>query len=88
MFGKSHSLETKALMSEAKKGKTLSEETKAKIIAAKGQAVEVLDKETNEKTTYYSGRQVAKALGCNHKTVRGYINSQKLYKGRYLIKTK
>lgn len=37
-------------MSEVKKGKTVSEETKAKIIA-NGTAVEVFDKETNETKT-------------------------------------
>ncbi|KAH0602356.1 uncharacterized protein H6S33_008831, partial [Morchella sextelata] len=63
-------------MREAKKGqkslffgKTPSEETKAKISAANGQAVKVLDKETNETTSYSSGIQVAKALGCDEKTI-------------------
>jgi group I intron endonuclease len=93
--GKTHSEETKAKMREAKKGqkslffgKTPSEETKAKISAANGQAVKVLDKETNETTSYSSGIQVAKALGCDEKTIRRYIKSQKYYKGRYLIEKK
>ena len=67
LFGKTHSEETQTKMSEAHKGKTLSEETKAKISEARGQVVEVLDIETNEKTTYSSGRQAAKALGCDQK---------------------
>ena len=70
---------------EAHKAKTLSEETKAKISEARGQVVEVLDIETNEKTTYSSGRQAAKALGCDQKTVCYYIKSKKLFQGRYLI---
>ena len=85
LFGQNHSEETQTKMSEAHKGKTLSEETKAKISEARGQVVEVLDIETNEKTTYSSGRQAAKALGCDQKTVCYYIKSKKLFQGRYLI---
>jgi group I intron endonuclease len=90
--GKTLSEETKTLMSEAKKGKnspfsgkTHTEETKTKLSAALGQAVEVLDIQTNETSTYSSGRQAAKALGCDQKTVINYIKSQKLWKGRFLI---
>lgn len=62
-------------------GKTRSEETKAsarvarethppgrgdaKLSEANGTAVEVLDTDSNETTTYSSGCQVAKALNCS-----------------------
>lgn len=84
--------ETKTKISAALKGenspnfgKITPEEVRAKISAAKGQQVKVLDKDTNEVTTYSSGRQAAIALGCSDRTVRLYLKSQKLYQGRWKI---
>jgi len=69
-------------------GKTHSEETLKKMSAALGTAVEVIDTETSVTTTYSSKCQAAKALNCGESTVRRYVNSQKLYEGRYQIKIK
>lgn len=65
-----------------------SEERITKMGEATGIAVEVFDKQTNETTSYYSGRQAAKALNCSGWVVRTYIKSQNLYKGRYQFKIK
>lgn len=70
-----------------KKGKTVSEEKKAKIIANQGTAVEVFDKDTKE-TTFGSIRQAAKKLSTSDTTIRNYIKKKKLYKGRYQIEIK
>lgn len=90
--GKIMSEETKTKISAALKGenspnfgKITPKEVRAKISAAKGQQVKVMDKDTNEVTTYSSGRAAAIALGCSDRTVRLYIDSQKLYKGRWKI---
>jgi len=87
--GRIHSEETKAKISASligekspNYGKITSEETKAKISIAKGKSVQVIDKNTNDIATYCSGRQAAKAIGCSDRTIRLYINSQKLYKDR------
>jgi group I intron endonuclease len=91
--GKTLSEETKALMSEKKKGenhplfgKTRSESTKSKISVAmlSGQkgCVEVMDKETGKTTIYSSNCQAARAIECSEFTVRKYIKSQMPYKGR------
>jgi group I intron endonuclease len=93
--GKPLSEETKAKMSEAKKGqnhpffgKTRSEETKAKISAAHGASIEVLDLETNISTNYASLKVAARALNINnHKIISQYISrkQQTPYKGRFIF---
>lgn len=73
-------------ISNTLKGRSLLEETKQKMSESIGYKVEVLDKETNETTIYYSNYKAAKALNCNEATVRYYIKNMKIYKGRYLFK--
>jgi group I intron endonuclease len=66
-------------------GQTRSEETQIKMSKAQGTAVEIIDKETNIKTTFTSIRQADKELDVDKNTISRYIKSKKLYKGRYLI---
>ena len=89
-----HTEETKAKLREARLGVKSSEETRAKlrIIQATrlnhpnpGKEVKVTDINTGETTIYDSSRSAAKELDTNHTTIRNYIKSQKLYRGRYLI---
>ena|SRR5438270_2504802 len=83
LFGKKHTEETLKKM----RGRKHSEETKTKIGAANIKEVEVFDKQINETTTYTSGVQATEALGCGETTIRRYIKSQKLYKGRYQVRS-
>jgi group I intron endonuclease len=87
---KGHTLseDTRMKISKTLKGKITSSETKAKMSSAIGTETEILDKETNEVTTYSSGHQAAKALGCSDWVIRTYANSKKLYKDRYIITKK
>jgi group I intron endonuclease len=110
MFGQKISEETRKKLSDANKGKTFSDETK-KIIsdALKGknnpmynkpkpegagrpsQQIEVVDNNTNEKTTYNSMDEAARALNLpSYRIISNYIlrNQQKPYKGRYTFTIK
>jgi group I intron endonuclease len=66
-------------------GKVVSQATREKSRMSQGTSVIVLDKEINETKTYFSIRQAAKELSTTDTTVRKYIESGKLYKGRYAI---
>jgi group I intron endonuclease len=85
---------TKNKMREAKKGnknrlgKTHTEETRNKIGASQGTSVKVTDTETGITNTYHSKRQAARELDTSLDTVRKYIISGKLYKGKYFIEIK
>ena len=97
--GREHSKETLEKLSALQTGRVLSEETRAKMSAAaklyvstggdqpKAQKVEVLDLESNCKTTYISVRKAAKALCCSPNTISVHIKSisPKPYKGRYIF---
>jgi len=84
MLGFRHSVESKVKMSAAKRGNSNrkgclhSEETKAKIKASQVSSVkiEVTDLETKTTTTYNSIREAARALSCNHISIRDNINSK------------
>jgi group I intron endonuclease len=83
-YGKTHSDETKTIMSEAKKGKP-----RAEGAGKPFQKVEVFDKKTNKTTTYNSISEAARALNLsNHKIITNYIlrNQKKPYKGIYTFK--
>jgi len=102
MSGHTHSNQTKKKkISDAMTGSNHSNETKSKISdTLKGhkgaaqptsQAIEVLDKDNNQTTTYESIREAARALNIpSHKTITNYIknNQKKPYKGRYTLKKK
>jgi group I intron endonuclease len=66
-------------------GKAHSEETKAKISAANGSKVQVINKETDETIIYPSNYKAAEALSTSETTIRNYIKNKKLYKGKYLF---
>ena len=51
-----------------------------------GIGVEVVDITTNEKTTYLSIREAARALNMVHSTISNYMKTSKPYQGRYLFK--
>ena|SRR5882762_3832357 len=92
MFGKTHipSEETRIKMSAAKIGKTLSEETKAKISASQPNShkIQVLDLSKNITLSYASIREAGRALKINQKCISQYFtkNQKKPYKGRYVFK--
>lgn len=94
LYGKTHTEETLAKMAAAKLGKTTwlgkihTEETKIKMRKAfkdRSNSIEVLNLETNEKTSYISIREAARALCCNHGAIRYGLNNPaaKPYKGKY-----
>lgn len=100
--GREHSKETLEKLSALQTGRVLSEETRAKMSASaklnvstggvrgthpKSQKVEVLDLESNCKTTYISARKAAKALSCSPNTISVHLKSisPNPYKGRYIF---
>lgn len=92
ILGYKHTTETLIKLSTAKKGanhplfgKVVSQTTREKSRMSQGTSAIVLDKETNETKIYLSIRQAAKELSTTDTTVRKYIESGKLYKGRYAI---
>ena len=99
--GRKHSEETLSKLSIAKSGKnnptygkTLTDETRAKIAAAKVhtfQKISVLDVKTGNTTIYESMAIAAKALNINKARISNYIlrNQKKPYKNQYFFsKTK
>lgn len=72
-------LEVKELIEKCRK------ESLNKLFVSYGKAVEVLDKETNNKEIYHSLYKIATKLGVSRSTVRTYIANGKLYKGRYFF---
>ena len=92
-FGKTHSEESKKAMSLAHLGekhpffgKTHSEETILKLSLLNSLPVEVMDLKTNITINYTSIKKTAESFHCSESTVRSYIKSNKLYKGRYQIR--
>lgn len=67
------------------RSKTFSEETRAKISAANGSKVSVVDTLTNNNTIYDSIRKAAQGLGVPYPTLHYYVGKDKLYLGRYKI---
>jgi len=95
--GRKHSEETLYKLSIAKSGKnnptygkTLTGETRAKIVAAKVhtfQKISVLDVKTGYTTIYESMTIAAKALNINKARISNYIlrNQKKPYKNQYIF---
>nr|YP_009945076.1 GIY-YIG endonuclease [Monilinia laxa]QOE17440.1 GIY-YIG endonuclease [Monilinia laxa] len=88
-FGKTHSEETKALITLAKLGKSvLSETMKSKMSIDKGTALNVLDLKTNETSRYSSITKAAEAMGVSQAAIskrfknmtRGPLIVKKRYK--------
>ena len=90
MSGRKHSDTTKQILSDAKKGKILPNETKTKISDAQptSQAIEVTDIKNYTTTSYNSIREAARALNIHKSVIDNYFknNKQKPYKGRYTFK--
>jgi ferritin-like metal-binding protein YciE len=83
-FGKTHSAETKALISLARLGKSiLSESIKEKMSADSGTAIRVLDLNTNEISVYTSITRAAKGMGV---TQPGLSRRLKETEGSILVK--
>lgn len=87
-LGKTHSSETKELMSKAKVGTRnfgKDEANRLKLSAIRGSAVEVSNIETNIISTYFSYTKAGEALSCSTGTISLYIKSKKIFRGKYLI---
>ena len=94
-FGKTHSAEAKALMSEAKKGenhplfgKTHSAETTAKMSKAKGGGtIYVYDSQGTLVNSFSSARNAADYFNCDHKTIIRYVRNEKIFKEQWILST-
>ncbi len=56
--------------------------------AKRAVAIEVLDTEKDILTEYASIRLTARELNSNDRTIKRYVDSNKLFLGRYIIKRK
>lgn len=99
-LGRFVSEETRLKRSEALNGRTLSESTKEKISNYKHteqaklkislgnprtKSVQIIDSQTNNIITFSTMTLAAAYLNTTTATIRSYIETQKLYKDRYLI---
>jgi len=87
LFGKTHTEKTKELMRQKALNRKHSEETLLKMSASRGYLVNILEKCDSDGFkligSFVSIRRAAKFLGISSNTVRLYINSGKIFKGRY-----
>jgi len=91
MSGRTHSEESKTIISEAKKGENHPNFNKARYDGSgrPSQQIEVTDVKTNNKTSYNSMSEAAKALNLtSYKAISDYFrqNRKKPYKGQYIFK--
>jgi len=91
MSGRKHSDKTKTIMSEGKKGENHPNYGKQKFEGAgrPSQQIEVTDVKNNNKTSYNSMGEAAKALNLiSYKAISDYFrqNQKKPYKGQYIFK--
>lgn len=91
LFGKTHSEKTILLMSIAQKNRpkeqfVKSEETKSKISKTLGHKIEVMDINFNSVVIFDTIGEAARYLNIGATTVSRYVQSNKLYKDRYLLK--
>jgi hypothetical protein len=88
-FGKTHSKETKALISLARLGKSLlSDSIKAKMSAENGTALRVIDLETNETSVYSSITKAAQAMGVTQPTLSRRVKNTQgpfIFKKRFQV---
>lgn len=87
MFGKTHSEKSIALMSQAHQGKTHTAESKVKIALSLGKKVYLYDKDnlTILFKEFISHRATAKFLLCDKNTISNYIDTNKIYKDKWVI---
>ena len=95
MFGKMHSVETRAKISGALSGEkhplygvVRSDESKKKMSEANGLGVNVLNTDTGEMVSYSSIRMAAAGISCSAWTVSQYLKSGKLFRGVYKLSKK
>jgi hypothetical protein len=84
--------EDKKKISDARKGITLSVETRSKIsaraIALRGIAVLVKNMNTDEELEFTNLTDAAKYIGVSRPAVKKYLDTGKLIQGKYLVRTK
>ena len=91
MFGKTHSIEIKKLISKPGElnpmyGKKQLESTKVLISNRLSKPVTLYDFNNNYILTFKNNVQLSEFLGCDKSTVGKYAKSGKLYKSLYYIK--
>jgi len=90
MSGRTHSDDTKIIMSDAKKGENNPNYGKPRTegSGSPSQAIEVTDIKNNTTTSYDSKSAAARALNIKHSNIDMYFlrNQKKPYKGRYTFK--
>ena len=90
MSGRTHSDETKIIMSDAKKGENhpMFGKPRPEGFGKPSQQIEVTDIKNNQTTTYDSIREAARALNIDHTRIVKYFsnNQQNPYKGQYTFK--
>lgn len=84
--------ETKAKISEARRGTVLSNETRAKISAATtanhGVAVVVKNVQTGESKEYLTITEAAKALNVSRPSIKKVLQSGRIFRESYIINYK
>ena len=92
MYGKTHSKRTKEIIRQKALGRKLSEETKLKISAIRGNPVNIYEKCYSEGFkligSFVSARRAGKFLCISGSTVIRYMNSGEIYKERYKFSSK
>ena len=92
MFGRQHSIETKQKMSELKRGKLRSAETKKKIGKTNSKKVYIYqnDPVLNKKILFKcfdNFSDTAEYFNCSYGTIKNYVNKNKLYKNKWFLLT-
>jgi group I intron endonuclease len=85
MFGKSHTADTKALISKSLMGKTVSEETKARMSTAKGTEIFVSSKDQKLIHRFSSARKAAEFLKCSPNSILKYSENGQLFKEEWFL---
>ena len=70
----------------AREGAVLSTLAKSNQLVSRSHVTIIENVETNETTKYNYIRVAARQLNASHATLLNYINKDKLFKGKYLIK--
>ena len=87
MFGKTHSAETRAKMSEAHKGKSQSAETIAKISATQGTAIYIYNSVGILVNTFTSAKKAALHFECSQSTILKYAQNGQKFKENWILST-
>src|SRR5690606_36681902 len=88
LFGETHTADTKALMSLAKKGIAKSEETRAKMSVAQGTAIYVYSSDgTTFINSFPSARNAAKFFNSCHSTMKRYALNGKFFQAKWILST-